>query len=175
MTGFGEQDLEWLEVPVLPAGHGHADRADAPSCRSRPRRTGTVSAVQALAPARTPEGKIAMPPAPPAVEAVTGTRDQARPTGTPAPAAAPGGRGRRKAQMLPLRRSARFAQTALPAVACQEEAGRARPEERGNRRRRMAGLPRRVPKIARIYRDPLFDRPDLVESDYYRLLNYPQG
>jgi hypothetical protein len=39
----------------------------------------------------------------------------------------------------------------------------------------MAGLPRRVPKMARIYRDPLFDRPDLVESDYYRLLNYPQG
>jgi hypothetical protein len=116
-----------------------------------------------------------MPPAPPAVEAVTGTRDQARPTGTPASAAAPGGCGRRKAQMLPLRRSARVAQTALPAVACQEEAGRARPEERGNRRRRMAGLPRRVPKIARIYRDPLFDRPDLVESDYYRLLNYPQG
>src|SRR5437762_7549496 len=120
----------------------------------------------------TTEGKIAMPPAPPAVEAVTGTRDRARPTGTLAPAAAPGWRGRRKAQMLlPLRRSARFAQTALPAVACQEEAGRARPEERGNRRRRMAGLPRRVPKTARIYHDPLFDRPDLVESDYHRLRN----
>ena len=66
MAGFGEQDLEWLEVPAMPAGHGHADRADAPSCRPRPRRTGTVSAVQALAPARTPEGKIAMPPVPPA-------------------------------------------------------------------------------------------------------------
>jgi hypothetical protein len=92
-----------------------------------------------------------------------------------APAAAPGGRGRRRAQMLPLRRSARFAQTALPAVACQEGAGKARPEERGNRPRRMVGLPRRVPKPARSYHDPLFDRLDLVESDYYRLRNYPQG
>jgi hypothetical protein len=39
----------------------------------------------------------------------------------------------------------------------------------------MAGLPRRVPRTARSYPDPLFDRPDLVESDYYRLRNYPQG
>ena len=116
-----------------------------------------------------------MPPAPPAVEAVTGTRDQTRPTGTLAPAAAPGGRWRRKAQVLPLRRSARLAQTALPAVACPEGAGSARPEDRNNRPRRIAGLPRWVPKTARSYRDPLFDRPDLVESDYYRLRNYPQG
>src|SRR6266516_1591055 len=116
-----------------------------------------------------------MPPAPPAVEAVTGTRDQARPTGTSAPAAAPGWRGRAKAQMLPLRRSARIAQTALPAVTCQEDVGRARPEERGYRRRRMAGLPWRVPKTARSYHDPLFDRLDLVESDYYRLRHCPPG
>jgi hypothetical protein len=110
-----------------------------------------------------------------AVEAVTGTRDQARPTGASAPATAPGGRGRRRARVLPLRRSARLVQTALPAVACREGVGSARLEERGNRPRRMAGLPWRVPKTARSYHDPLFDRPDLVESDYYRLRNYPQG
>ena len=117
-----------------------------------------------------------MPPAPPAVEAVTGTRDRARPTGTLAPAAAPGWRGRRKAQMLlPLRRSARFAQTALPAVAARRKPAEPGQKNAATRRRRMAGLPRRVPKTARIYHDPLFDRPDLVESDYHRLRNYPQG
>jgi len=74
----------------------------------------------------------------------------------------------------PLRRSARLAQTVQPAVACQE-AGNARAEERGNRPRRLAGLLWRVPKNAHSYHDPLFDRPDLVENDYYRLQRYPSG
>jgi len=113
-----------------------------------------------------------MPPAPPAVDAVTNARDQARPTCAPTPAAVPGGRGPRKAQMLPLRRAARLPQTT---VACQEGAVSARPGERGNRPRRLAGLLWRVPENTHSYHDPLFDRPDLVENDYYRFRNYPSG
>lgn len=41
-------------------------------------------------------------------------------------------------------------------------------------RRRAPGLLRRAPKIARSYRDPLFERPDLVESDYRLLQNHPR-
>lgn len=115
-----------------------------------------------------------MPPALPAADAVTNVRDQARPIGTPAPAAAPGGRDRRWARVLPLRRSARPAQTARPAVACQG-AGSTRAEEQGKRTRRLAGLLRWAPKNAHSYHDPLFDRPDLIESDYYRFRNYPSG
>ena len=124
--------------------------------------------------ATTLEERQAMPPAPPAVDAATNVRDKARPIGTPAPAAVPGGRGRRWAQVLPLRRSARLAQTAPPAVACQG-AGSARAEEQGNRPRRLAGLLRWAPKNAHSHHDPLFDRPDMVENDYYRFRNYPSG
>jgi len=123
--------------------------------------------------ATTLEERQAMPPAPPAVDPVTNVRDQARPIGTPAPAALPGGRGRRRwAQVLPLRRSASLAQTARPAVACQ---GARSAEGRGNRPRRLAGLLRWAPKNAHSHHDPLFDRPDMVENDYYRFRNYPSG
>lgn len=42
------------------------------------------------------------------------------------------------------------------------------------------GDPRRqVGRLLRLfracYRDPLFERPDLVEDDYYRLINQPRG
>jgi hypothetical protein len=37
--------------------------------------------------------------------------------------------------------------------------------------RRFFALRRRIPKMARSYSDPLFERPDLVEDDYYRLRN----
>ena len=38
---------------------------------------------------------------------------------------------------------------------------------------RTADLLRRV--LDGTYRDPLFERPDLIEDDYYRFLNQPRG
>jgi hypothetical protein len=122
--------------------------------------------------ATTLEEKQAMPPAPPAVDAVANAGDQATAIGTPTPAV-PGGRGRRWAQVLSFRRAARPVQAALPATACGEGAVSARAEERGNLPRRLGGLLRRVPKNAHSYHDALFDRPDLVENDYYRFRNNP--
>ena len=43
----------------------------------------------------------------------------------------------------------------------------------GNRLRRAAGAMRRVLETS--YRDPLFERPDLIENDYYRFRNQPSG
>lgn len=40
-------------------------------------------------------------------------------------------------------------------------------------RRRYAGLLARVLRAS--YLDPLFERPDLVEDDYYRFLHQPRG
>jgi hypothetical protein len=45
---------------------------------------------------------------------------------------------------------------------------------RWNRRWRIAGV--LVPVLrSSYYLDPLFERPDLVEDDYYRFLNQPRG
>jgi hypothetical protein len=42
----------------------------------------------------------------------------------------------------------------------------------GDRLRRLAGLPRRMPTTSG-HRDPLIERPGLVEDDYYRFRNQP--
>ena len=112
-----------------------------------------------------------MPHAQPAANTVTGTRDQAGPPDNRAPAPVTPGRGPRKARS-PL---ARRAQTALPATARTDSTGSARAEIRGDRLRRVVGLLRRVPKTGASCHDPLFERPDLIEDDYYRLRNQPHG
>jgi hypothetical protein len=114
-------------------------------------------------------------PAPLAAKAVPGTGGQAGATDTRARAAVTAGRGLRQARALLLWRSARPARTAPPAPACQVGTGRAWPEICGDPLQLAFGLLRRVPTTARSYRDPLFERPDLVEDDYYRLRNYPRG
>jgi len=40
---------------------------------------------------------------------------------------------------------------------------------------RGAGLLRRAPTTGDSYHDPLFERPDLVEHDYYRFRHQPHG
>jgi hypothetical protein len=102
-----------------------------------------------------------MPPTPPAGNAVTGTPDQPGAPGTRAPA--PATPGPRQARPLLPRR----AQTARPAAARSDRTGSARTEIRGDRLRR-------VPTTGG-HRDPLFERPDLVEDDYYRFRNQPSG
>jgi hypothetical protein len=42
----------------------------------------------------------------------------------------------------------------------------------GDHRRQVRRLLR---LLSACYRDPLFERPDLVEDDYYRLSNQPRG
>jgi hypothetical protein len=129
---------------------------------------------QALAPAAIPETENTMP-APLAGNAVTDTRDQAAAPGTRAPApVTPGHRPRKTRALLP-RRAARRAQTAPPATARSDRAGNARAQIRGGRLQRVAGLLRQVPKTRGSYHDPLFERPDLIEDDYYRLRNQPRG
>jgi hypothetical protein len=39
---------------------------------------------------------------------------------------------------------------------------------------RITGLLRRLAKTRATYYDPLFERPDLIEDDYYRLRNQPR-
>jgi hypothetical protein len=116
-----------------------------------------------------------MPPAPLAGNTVTSTRDQARAPGTRAPAPVTPGHAPRKARGPLPRRAARGAQTALPAAACSDKTGSARAEARGDRLRRVAGLLRRVLRADGSYCDPLFERLDLVEDDYYRFRNQPHG
>ena len=106
-----------------------------------------------------------MPPTPLADDAVTG--DQAGAPDTRAPAPVTPGQDPRKARPLLPRR----AQTARPAGACPERTGSAPAEVRGDRLQRLAGLLRRVPKTGACRYDPLFERPDLVEDDYYRFRN----
>jgi hypothetical protein len=116
-----------------------------------------------------------MPPAPFSVDAATGTSDQAGAPSTRAPAPVTPGHGPGKTRPLLPRRAARRAQTALPAAACSDGTGRARAETHGDRLRRVAGLLRRVPMKSGSYYDPLFERPDLVEDDYYRFRHQPRG
>jgi hypothetical protein len=116
-----------------------------------------------------------MPPAPLAGNAVTGTRDQAAAPGIRAPAPATPGHATRKTRALLPGRATRRAQTALPAAARSDISGTAPAEIRGGRLRRIAGLLRPVPKTRGSHHDPLFERPDLIEDDYYRLRHQPRG
>jgi len=43
----------------------------------------------------------------------------------------------------------------------------------GTQLRRAAGAMRHVLETS--YRDPLFERPDVIEDDYYRFRNQPYG
>jgi len=110
-----------------------------------------------------------MPPTPLADNTVTS--DQAGTPGSRAPAPVTPGHGPRKGRPLLPRR----AQTARPAGACSDWTGSTRAEVRGDRLRRLVGLLRRVPKTGADRHDPLFERPDLVEDDYYRFRNQPHG
>lgn len=111
-----------------------------------------------------------MPPAPLAGNAVTGAPDPAAAPGIHAPApVTPGHRPRKPPALLPRR-----AQAALPAAAS-NSTGTASADNRGNRRWRLAGLPRPAPKAGASHHDPLFERPDLVEDDYYRFRHQPRG
>ena len=116
-----------------------------------------------------------MPPAPLAGNAVTGTRDQAGAPGTRAPAPVTSGHGPCKTRAILFHCAARRAEITLPAAARSDTTGSARPETHGDRLRRIAGLLRQVPKTRASYYDPLFERPDLIEDDYYRLRNQPRG
>lgn len=115
-----------------------------------------------------------MPPAAPAGNAAPGTRDQAGPSGTRAPAPVTPGHGPRKTRALQPRRAARRAQTALPAAAHSDRTSTAQAGIWSDRLRRVARLLRPSPKSRASYYDPLFERPDLIEDDYYRLRNQPR-
>jgi hypothetical protein len=86
-----------------------------------------------------------MPTVPLTHDAVTGTHDQTAPVATPAPAPVTPGHGRPEARALLPRRDGLL--------------------------RRVAGQLRPVNKSSDSYRDPLFERPDLVENDYGRFRN----
>ena len=96
-------------------------------------------------------------PVPLAGNAVTATRDQAAAPGTRAPAQVISGHAPRKTRALLPRRAALRAET------------------RSDRLRRIAGLLERGPKTRASHYDPLFERPDLIENDYYRLRNQPHS
>jgi hypothetical protein len=124
---------------------------------------------------RHPKQRRVMPPAPLTVEAVTGTRDQAGAPDTRAPAPVTSGLGARTARSLLPRRAARRAQSAQPGAARSDRTGSARAATRGDRLRRIAGLLQRGHKTRTSYYDPLFERPDLIEDDFYRLWNQPRS
>lgn len=107
--------------------------------------------------------------------AVTATRDQAAAPGTRAPAPVTSGHAPRKTRALLPRRAALRAQTALPAAPRSDRAGSVRAQTRSDRLQRISGLLERVPKTRASYHDPLFERPDLIENDYYRLRNQPHS
>jgi hypothetical protein len=94
---------------------------------------------------------------------------------TRAPAPVTSGHGPRKTRALLPRRAAHRAQTALPVAVRSDRTGSARAETRADRLRRIVSLLRRVHKTRARYYDPLFERPDLIEDDYYRLRNHPRG
>jgi hypothetical protein len=48
-------------------------------------------------------------------------------------------------------------------------------ENRRHAPSRVATLLRRRPKTGASYSDPLFERPDIVENDYYRFRHQPRG
>jgi len=114
-----------------------------------------------------------MRPTPRAGNAVTEARDPAGAAGTRAPAPGTPGPVPRKARALLPRRAGRRAPTAPLAAARSDRPGSARAGIRRDHPRRFVGLLRRAPKTGGSYRDLLFERPDLVEDDYYRFRNQP--
>ena len=95
-----------------------------------------------------------------------GTRDQAGAPGTRAPAPVTPGHGPAKpGRCYPAVAPAVHGPPGPPLPAQTGRAARA--EIRGDRLRRLTGLLRRVPKTGG-HRDSLFERPDLIEDDYYR-------
>ena len=115
-----------------------------------------------------------MPHAPLARDAVSGARDQ---TGSPTRSLAPVTpvRDSRTARVPLARCAAGDAQTAPPSTIRPHRTGSAPAKIRGGRLRHVAGLLRRGPKTSARYHDPLFERPDLIEDDYYRLHNQHYG
>jgi hypothetical protein len=116
-----------------------------------------------------------MPPAPPAFKALTATRDQQEALGTGGPGPVPPVDSSAKAPRLVPSHAARLAPAATSIAACPDRAGSVRPETRGHRPRRLLGLLRRATRAGGSYYDPLFERPDLLEDDYYRFRNQPRG
>jgi hypothetical protein len=113
--------------------------------------------------------------APLADNAVTGPRDQAGPPDTRAPASVTPGDGPCKTRSPLAYRAARHTETALRATDRSYRTGGVRAKSRGDRLRRIVGLLQRGPKTGASYYDSLFERPDLIEDDYYRLRNQPYG
>ena len=68
-----------------------------------------------------------------------------------------------------------FRSAAQPAQTCWTEAetGSARAVIRGDRLRRVAGLPRRAPTVDGSSYDPLIKVAELGEDDYYRFRHQP--
>ena len=91
-----------------------------------------------------------------------------------APAATPETETRHAARPL-AGNAARHAPATRPATARSDGTGSARAETRGGRLRRIDGLLWRAPRTRPSYSDPLFERPDLIEDDYYRLRKQPRG
>src|SRR5215472_8115034 len=116
-----------------------------------------------------------MPPATLADDAVTDICDQAGALATRASSPVTPGHAARKARALLPSPAGRLARTDLPAAARPDSTGDTRTESRGDRLRRVAGLLRRVLEIGGSYHDPLFERSDLIEDDYYRFRNQPRG
>jgi hypothetical protein len=115
-----------------------------------------------------------MAPAPLAGNTVTDAPDQAAAPGARAPAPVTPGHGPPKAWALLPRRAPRRAQATQPA-ACPDSTGSATAEHLGDRLRRLTGLLRPAPNAGASYHDPLFERPDLIENDYYRFRHQPRG
>jgi len=90
-----------------------------------------------------------MPPVPLALDAVRATRDQEAAPSTRSPMPMQPGRA--------------------------DRAGSARLETLGDRPPRLYGLLRRALRTCGSYYDAQFERPDLVEDDYYRFRNQPRG
>ena len=116
-----------------------------------------------------------MPLAQAAGRAATDTRDQAGTPDTSARVAVTPGSGPRKARTLLSGPGARQAQIALPAPARPDRSSDPRTESRRDSLPRVVGVLQRLLKAGGSYRDPLFERPELVEDDYYRFRNQPRG
>lgn len=70
--------------------------------------------------------------------------------------------------------AARRAQAALPPLAAQAKLASPGRKSAGSPRR-VVGLLRRAPAAGSSCHDPLIERPDLGEDDYYRFRHRPHG
>jgi hypothetical protein len=69
----------------------------------------------------------------------------------------------------------RAGQATVPDQVHSDRPGSVAARIRGDRLRRIAGMLRRAPRTGGRYLDPLFQRPDVVEDDYYRFRHQPGG